>query len=85
MEPLGSADLEELTVAELGARLASGELTSRALAEAYLARIEAIDASGPALGSVIQTNPDALAIADALDAERREGHVAARSTGSRCS
>jgi amidase len=39
--------------------------------EQYLARIEAIDRSGPALRSVLEINPDALSIADALDAERR--------------
>ena len=64
--------LEETTIAELRASMASGSLTSRALTETYLARIEAID---PALRSVLQTNPDALEIADALDAERRSGRV----------
>ena len=68
-------DVEEVTVADLGARMASGELTARALAEAYLSRIESIDAAGPELHSVLEINPDALAIADALDAERRDGHV----------
>ena len=52
--------------------MASGSLTSRALTETYLARIETVD---PALRSVLQTNPDALEIADALDAERRSGRV----------
>ena len=51
----------------------------------YLARIEAIDSRGPALRSVIEINPDARAIADALDAERKsKGARAARSTASRC-
>jgi amidase len=72
VEPLAHADLEEVTIADLGSRLAAGELTARSLAEAYLARIEAID---PRLRSVIETNPDALAIADALDEERRAGRV----------
>ena len=49
----------------------SGQLTARSLAEQYLSRIETIDRSGPALRSVIETNPDALAIADALDRERK--------------
>jgi len=66
---------EEVTIAELGAGLGSGELTARALAEAYLARIEAIDQNGPTLRSVIEVNPDALAIADALDTERADGRV----------
>jgi amidase len=68
-------DVEEVTIAELGARMASGELTARALAETYLARIDSIDAEGPELRSLIEVNPDALAIAGALDAERRDGHV----------
>ena len=42
---------------------------------AYLARIDAVDRAGPLLNSVIETNPDALAIADARDAERRAGTV----------
>src|ERR1051326_2430741 len=68
-------DLEEATLDSLSARMASGELTSRALAEAYLERIEAVDRSGPRLRSVIEVNPDALEIAEGLDAERAAGHV----------
>ena len=49
----------------------SGRYTSRQLVDLYLARIEQIDRSGPALRSVIEVNPDALTIADALDAERK--------------
>lgn len=62
----------ESTVAELQERMASGELTARALAAAYLARIDELDPAGPALRSVIEIAPDALAVAEALDAERRE-------------
>ena len=72
---LAKVDLDEITIAELQARMASGELTARQVVEAYLERIDAIDRRGPTLRSVIQTNPDALAIADALDAERRGGRV----------
>jgi amidase len=68
-------ELEEATLADLTAKLGSGELTARALAEAYLARIDAVDRAGPELRSVIEVNPDALAIADALDRERAEGHA----------
>jgi amidase len=49
----------------------AGEKTARSLTEAYLARIEALDRRGPALRSVIETNPEALDIAIALDKERR--------------
>jgi amidase len=66
-----SFDFDEVTVAELQRRMAGGELTARRLAEAYLARIAALDRQGPELRSVIETNPEALAIADGLDAERR--------------
>jgi amidase len=69
----GPFEFEEATIAELAAGLGDGRFTSRQLTEAYLARIEALDAAGPELRSVIQTNPDALAIADARDEERRVG------------
>jgi amidase len=49
----------------------SGQYSARSLAEMYLSRIEEIDRQGPAVNSVIEINPDALAIADALDAERK--------------
>jgi amidase len=64
-------DLEEATVADLQQRMQSGRETARSLVDKYLARIEAIDRRGPALHSVIEVNPDARAIADALDAERK--------------
>ncbi len=65
----------ELSVAELQSRMAKGTLTSRTLTAAYLARIAAVDRSGPTLNSVIETNPDALTIAAERDAERRAGKV----------
>ena len=49
----------------------AGRDTARSLAEKYLARIDAIDRQGPALRSIIEINPDALTIADQLDAERK--------------
>jgi amidase len=63
--------LDEVTVADLQAGLASGNFTARSLTEKYLARIEQIDRSGPALNSVIEVNPDALSIAESLDKERK--------------
>jgi amidase len=62
---------EELTITEIQAAMERGELTARALVEYYLGRIEALDRQGPALRSVIEVNPDALAIASALDEERK--------------
>jgi amidase len=63
--------MDEMTVAQLGQLLASGALTARALVAAYQQRIESIDKAGPALNAVIELNPDAPAIAETLDAERR--------------
>jgi len=65
------SELDEVTVAQLQEGMRSGRWTARSLAEQYLARIEAVDRKGPALGTIIELNPDALSIADALDAERR--------------
>jgi amidase len=64
--------LEEMTVEAMQEAMAKGTLTSRGITELYLARIEALDRQGPTLQSVIETNPDALSIADALDKERKE-------------
>jgi len=61
------------TIADLGVQLASGELTSRTLTEDYLARIDAVDAQGATLRSVIEVNPDALSIARQRDDERTAG------------
>src|SRR5256885_7872564 len=64
-------DLEEATIAELQAGMTAGKYTSRSITAAYLQRIEAWDKKGPGLRSVLETNPDALAQAVALDAERK--------------
>src|SRR5438309_150358 len=66
-----SFQLEEVTIAGLQAALTSGQLTARRLVELYLERIEDIDREGPKIKSVLQINPDALAIADTLDEERK--------------
>ncbi len=68
-------DVAELDVATASARLAAGELSSRALVQAYLERIAAIDDTGPRLNAVIEIAPDALAQADARDEERAAGKV----------
>ncbi len=65
-------ELEETTITELQTGLASGQVTARSLVEQYLARIEEIDKQGPAVNAIIEINPDALDIADALDRERQE-------------
>src|SRR5262245_16605929 len=68
-------DLLEATVADLQQGMESGKWTARSITEAYLARIEALDRQGPELRSIVETNPDALTIADELDAARRHGEV----------
>jgi amidase len=70
-EDRASFELNELSLSDLQERMRSGKETSRSLVEKYLARIKAIDSDGPALRSVIELNPDALALADALDRERK--------------
>ena len=64
-------ELNELSVAQLQDGMTSGRFTSRRLVDLYLQRIAQIDAAGPRLRSVIEINPDATSIADALDAERK--------------
>lgn len=70
-----AAPLAEVTIDELQRRMAAGETTARAIAEGYLERIAALDRAGPKLNAVIELNPDALALADERDAERRAGKV----------
>jgi amidase len=70
-----SFDLEEASIADLQQRMESGKDTARSLVEKYSARIDAIDRNGPALHSIIELNPEALAIADRLDAERKAGRT----------
>jgi amidase len=67
--------LEEATVADLQRAMASGALTAASLTAAYCQRVEAIDRSGPGLRSVIELNPDAVAVAERMDAERKSGTV----------
>lgn len=64
-------DVFEASISELQAALDAGALTSVALVEQYLARIAAYDQQGPALNSIVRINPEALAMAAALDAERQ--------------
>jgi amidase len=68
-------ELDELTIADLQAGMSSGKFSSRSITEKYLARIEEIDRQGPAVNSVIEVNPEAQAIAESLDRERKEKKV----------
>lgn len=73
--PAPALDVAELSAADARSRMERGVLTARAITEAYLARIAALDKTGPALNSVIELNPAALADAERLDAERAGGKV----------
>src|SRR5687768_8199538 len=73
--PVSSFKLEGMSVDDLQQKLESGELSSHDIVQLYLDRIQLIDKNGPGLNSVIEINPDALAIADSLDAERKNNKV----------
>ena len=64
-------ELEEITLSDLEDGMRSGRFTARSLVELYSARIDEIDKRGPAVNAIIEMNPDALLIADSLDAERK--------------
>ena len=64
-------ELDEITISELQEGMKSGRFTARSLVGKYSARIAEIDKGGPAVNSVIEMNPDAHDIADALDQERK--------------
>src|SRR5437762_227093 len=68
-------DLEEATIADLQSAMASGKRTARSITQLYLNRIAALDRKGPTLRHVIEVNPDALAVAESLDRERKGGRV----------
>jgi len=70
--PAPPFDVTEASITDLDAALASGQVTSRQLVEAYLARIAAYDQAGPKLNAIVTLNKAALAQADALDVERRK-------------
>ena len=66
-------DFEETTVAELQRRMQNGELSAREIARKYIERIEKLDKA--TANCVVQINPDAVQIADALDKERKSGKI----------
>ncbi|WP_158882165.1 amidase [Rhodanobacter sp. L36] len=65
-----SSDASYASIAQLQQRMEAGTLDSRELTAQFLDRIQRIDRSGPALHAVLQTNPDAPALAASLDAKR---------------
>lgn len=75
--PTSSANerVHESGILELQAQMEAGRLSSAALVDHFLARIETLDRKGPRLNAVIELNPDARTLAEALDAERAAGTV----------
>jgi amidase len=62
---------EEVSLVGLQSEMQAGRLTARDITEHYLQRIAELDRKGPALHSIIETNPEALALAEQLDRERK--------------
>jgi amidase len=70
-EAVRDFELDEITIDDVQKAFQSGQYSSRSLTEKYLQRITEIDQAGPKVNSVIELNPEALQIADALDQERK--------------
>ena len=68
-----AGSIENFDLSQLADGIEGGTLNSEAITAAYLARIAAVDDSGPTLNAVIATFPDALDQARAMDAELRAG------------
>ena len=69
------SDFNEMTITQLQGLMGSRQARSVDLVTFFLQRIRTLDQSGPMVNSVIELNPDALAIASALDGERQAGHA----------
>lgn len=67
--------MKEMTILELQKKMNTGELSALSLVESFLERIENLNRKRPAINAVIETNPDALAIAATLDGERKAGRM----------
>jgi amidase len=73
--PASRFELDEVTIADLQERMEAGRSSAAEISDVYLKRIAEVDRKGPTLRSVLETNPDALADAKVLDAERKAGKV----------
>lgn len=73
--PDAPSEIEEATIIDLQASMASGRLTSQEIVKIYQRRIAALDQSGPTVNAILELNPDALDIARSLDQERANHHV----------
>ena len=81
VRPPQSFELDEATINDLQTGMASGKYTAQSLTQKYLSRIAEIDKNGPGINSVIEINPDALAIAAALDDQRKAVRLRGRLHG----
>jgi amidase len=68
-------ELAEATVSDLQSAMVAGRFSARSIVDQYVERIEELDRKGPALHHVIEINPEARSIAEALDNERKAGTV----------
>ncbi|MFI4982699.1 MAG: amidase family protein, partial [Nevskiales bacterium] len=68
-------NIDTASIADLQAAYKTGKVSSEQVTQAYLARVAAYDKQGPAINAVITLNPNALAEAKALDAERKAGKI----------
>ena len=73
--------LNEITIDQLQEMIQNGKATSRSITKAYLDRIAAFDKKGPAINAVIEINPDAMLIAQQMDAERKNGKIRSKMHG----
>lgn len=73
--PAPETRLEYLSVDEIIQRMDRGQLNSVTLVRHLLQRIERLDKNGPAINAIIELNPDALAMAEAMDQERKGGYI----------
>jgi amidase len=72
-KPADDFELNELTITALQEKFSSGKYSSEQITRLYLDRIEAMDKNGPSINAVIEINPEAISIAQAMDAERKAG------------
>ncbi len=74
-EQVTAFELDEESISSLQEKMQSGKMSAEKITQLYLDRIKAIDQQGPALHAVIEINPEAVAIAKALDEERKSGKL----------
>ncbi|HLH09242.1 MAG TPA: amidase [Terriglobales bacterium] len=70
-QPVAAFEFDEVTIGDLQKGMESGKYTAHSVVQKYLDRIVAVDKHGPAINSIIEQNPEALAIANELDRERK--------------